>query len=184
MIGNIPGGNFLGGNFLGGHFPEGSLMGGIFPGGNFSRTKKNNASFERCHNACITKVLSQGYENLIIPKAVTQRCSVRKDVPRNFALFTGKQLCLRLWHGCFSVNFVKFLRTPFLTDHLRWMLLSFSLTNVGLSDTGVKKNQRNATLMLEPQKKLNQSSTICAQQQVTAEWLFQAVDGELKKRWT
>ena len=64
------------------------------------------------------------------------------------------------------------------------MLLSFSLTNVGLSDTGVKKNQRNATLMLEPQKKLNQSSTICAQQQVTAEWLFQAVDGELKKRWT
>ena len=24
----------------------------------------------------------------------------------------------RLWHRCFPVNFVKFLRTPFLTEHL------------------------------------------------------------------
>ena len=29
----------------------------------------------------------------------------------------------RLWHRCFSVNFAKFLRTPFLTEHLRWLLL-------------------------------------------------------------
>ena len=29
----------------------------------------------------------------------------------------------RLWHSCFPVNFAKFLRTPFLTDHLWWMLL-------------------------------------------------------------
>ena len=28
----------------------------------------------------------------------------------------------RLWHRCFPVNFVKFLRTPFLTKHL-WRLL-------------------------------------------------------------
>ena len=28
----------------------------------------------------------------------------------------------RLWHRCFSVNFAKFLRTPFLTKHL-WQLL-------------------------------------------------------------
>ena len=25
----------------------------------------------------------------------------------------------RLWHRCFPVNFAKFLRTPFLTEHLR-----------------------------------------------------------------
>ena len=31
----------------------------------------------------------------------------------------------RLWHKCFPVNFVKFLRTPFLTEHLRWLLLQF-----------------------------------------------------------
>ena len=29
----------------------------------------------------------------------------------------------RLWHRCFPVNFAKFLRTPFLIEHLRWLLL-------------------------------------------------------------
>ena len=28
-----------------------------------------------------------------------------------------------LWHRCFPVNFVKFLRTLFLIEHLRWLLL-------------------------------------------------------------
>ena len=27
-----------------------------------------------------------------------------------------------LWHRCFHVNFAKFLGTPFLTEHLRWLL--------------------------------------------------------------
>ena len=75
-----------------------------------------------------------------------------KGVPRNFTKITGKQLCQslffkqlcqglsfnkvaglrpatllkkRLWHRCFPVNFVKFLRTPFLTEHL-WLLLLHS----------------------------------------------------------
>ena len=30
----------------------------------------------------------------------------------------------RHWYRCFPVNFSKFLRTPFLTEHLRWVLLS------------------------------------------------------------
>ena len=48
-----------------------------------------------------------------------QRCSVRKGVLRNFAKFTGKHLRERLslkksvWRRCFTVNFTKFLRTPF-----------------------------------------------------------------------
>ena len=29
----------------------------------------------------------------------------------------------RLCHRCFPVNFAKFLRTPFLTEHLQWLLL-------------------------------------------------------------
>ena len=29
----------------------------------------------------------------------------------------------RLWHRCFPVNFVKFLRTSFFTEHLRWLIL-------------------------------------------------------------
>ena len=39
----------------------------------------------------------------------------KKDVLRNFTKFTGKHLCHR-WHRCFPVNFVKFLRTPFLLN--------------------------------------------------------------------
>ena len=30
----------------------------------------------------------------------------------------------RLWHRCFPVNFAKFTRTPFFTEHLWWLLLS------------------------------------------------------------
>ena len=55
----------------------------------------------------------------------------KKGVLRNFTKFTGKHMCQslffnkvaglrpatllkkRLWHKCFPVNFVKFLRTPF-----------------------------------------------------------------------
>ena len=29
----------------------------------------------------------------------------------------------RLWHRCFNVNFVKFLRTSFFIEHLWWLLL-------------------------------------------------------------
>ena len=33
----------------------------------------------------------------------------------------------RLWYSCFPANFAIFLRTAFLTEHLRWLLLSYSL---------------------------------------------------------
>ena len=46
-----------------------------------------------------------------------------------FRKTSGLQLFLkkRLWHRCFPVNFEKFLRTPFLTEHLRWLLLDIEL---------------------------------------------------------
>ena len=64
-------------------------------------------------------------------RSTHQRCFVRKGVLRNFVKLKGKYLRQslflnkvtgrgpatllkkRLWHRCFSVNFVKFLRTPF-----------------------------------------------------------------------
>ena len=67
----------------------------------------------------------------------------KKSVLRNFAKFTGKHLCqglflnkveglrpptllkIRLWHRCFPENLAKFLGTPFLTERLRWLLLSY-----------------------------------------------------------
>ena len=63
----------------------------------------------------------------------SSRCLVRssrlevfckKGVLGNFAKFTGKHLCQRLWHRCFPVNFAKFPRTPFIIEHLWWLLLS------------------------------------------------------------
>ena len=73
----------------------------------------------------------------------------KKGVLRNFTKFTGKHLCQslflslqslffnpfprpatwlkkRLWLRCFPVDFVKFLRTPFLTEHL-WTTASISI---------------------------------------------------------
>ena len=65
----------------------------------------------------------------------------RNAVLRNSAKFTGTHLCQslffkkvaglrpaillkkRLWHRCFPVNFAKLLRTPFLTEHLRWLIM-------------------------------------------------------------
>ena len=32
----------------------------------------------------------------------------------------------RLWNMCFAVNFVKFLRAPFLTEYLRWLFLAIN----------------------------------------------------------
>ena len=64
-----------------------------------------------------------------------------KGVLENFTKFIWKHLCqglfsnkvadlspatllkMRLWHRCFPVNFVRFLRTPFFTENLWWLLL-------------------------------------------------------------
>ena len=64
----------------------------------------------------------------------------KKIVLRNFGKFTGKHLCKSLffnkvagwlkkglWHRCFPVNFAKFLRTPFRTEHHWWLLLELIL---------------------------------------------------------
>ena len=74
----------------------------------------------------------------VLPQALTLRCSVKKVVLRNFAKLIRKHLCQslffnkvstllkkKLWHKCFPANYAIFLKTSFLTEHLRWLLLSF-----------------------------------------------------------
>ena len=39
--------------------------------------------------------------------------------------FSRKLLKKRLWHRCFPATFAKFLKTPVLTEDLRWLLLLF-----------------------------------------------------------
>ena len=68
----------------------------------------------------------------MVSEAVVERCSVKKDVLRNFTKFTGKHLCQSLFFLSFFYVFfnkketlaqvfsselcVKFLRTPFLQN--------------------------------------------------------------------
>ena len=78
----------------------------------------------------------------ITSRSSNQKCSMKNGVLRNFTKFTGKLLCQnlffnkvaglrpatlfkkRLWHRYFPVNFVKFLRTPFLKNTSRRLLLN------------------------------------------------------------
>ena len=39
-------------------------------------------------------------------------------------IFTRAAAKKRLWPICFPINFTKFLRTPFLKEHTRWLLLA------------------------------------------------------------
>ena len=63
-------------------------------------------------------------------KAVARRCYVKKvfsDVLQNSQENTSVRVSplvkLQAWHKCFPVNFGKFLRISFPTEHLLWLLL-------------------------------------------------------------
>ena len=69
---------------------------------------------------------------MYIREVVARSCSVKKlflEISQNSqertcarVSFFNKVAELRLWHRCFPMNFAKFLRTSFLTEHLRWLL--------------------------------------------------------------
>ena len=54
-----------------------------------------------------------------------QRSSLKVGVLKNLAKFKRKHLCQSLWHGCFLVNFEKFLRTHFLQSTSGRLLLEY-----------------------------------------------------------
>ena len=72
-------------------------------------------------------------------EAVVRRCSIKKDVLKIFAKLTEKKTCVGVsllvkFQACNLIKketdtvvffwfFAKFLRTPFSTEHLRWLLL-------------------------------------------------------------
>ena len=83
-----------------------------------------------------------------------QRWSIRKGVLRNLTKFTGKHMCQGLFlntvaglrHRCYSVNFVKFLRTPFLQNTSGRLLLEvhFSWSSLAQSEpTALKQSPTN-----------------------------------------
>ena len=62
-------------------------------------------------------------------ETVVRRCSVKKVFLKTQSLVFTK--IVGLWHRCFPVKFTKFLRTPFVMEHLRWLLLSILLMIYG-----------------------------------------------------
>ena len=47
------------------------------------------------------------------------------EISQNFTKISATILKKSLWHSCFPLNFVEFLRAPFLIEHLWWLLLAF-----------------------------------------------------------
>ena len=90
----------------------------------------------------VLEALERPYKrNQMTSTSSRQEVFYEKDVLRNFTKFKGKHLCQSLFlnnvtglrpatllnkalgQGFFPVNFVEFLRTPFLTKHIWWLLL-------------------------------------------------------------
>ena len=103
-----------------------------------SKKSKCRAHQKSDHKLTVTKL------KCIQTEAVARRCSVKMvflEISQNSqentcarvsfliklqavpGLRPATLLKKRLRHRCFPVNFAKFLRTPFLTEHLRWLLL-------------------------------------------------------------
>ena len=72
-------------------------------------------------------------DNYTVVRSSRPEVFYEKGVLINFKKFTGKHLYYslffnkvdkkRLWYRYFPVNFAKFLRTSFVTEHFRWLLL-------------------------------------------------------------
>ena len=108
----------------------------------------------------------------------------KKDVLRNFAKFTGKHLYQRLffnkvaglgpttllqkslWDRCFPVNFAKFLRTLFSTEHLRWLLLELYAWNLSKCSKSRLPTQRTQTSLRRFQDVLKRSRRLMTKQDV------------------
>ena len=74
----------------------------------------NSIAFPFFHNANLRYRCSQGLQTKKVNKTRNRKV---KSWPQPATLFKK-----RLWYRCFPVNFAKFLKTPFLTEHLRWLL--------------------------------------------------------------
>ena len=78
-----------------------------------------NFFVQKCPEVFCTKVVLKDFGKFL-GKYLCQSLCFNKVV----SLIPGTLLKERLCYKCFPVNFPKFLRTSFFTEHLRWLLLS------------------------------------------------------------
>ena len=125
-----------------------------------------NWIWHSCFPVTSTKFLRKTFfkEHLRLgERAVVQRCSVKKvflEISQNLQENTCARVSFfnedaglrpatlfkkRLWHRCFPVDFVKFLRTPFFIEHLWWLLLIMRFKLKLISHTFLIFNMDEAT---------------------------------------
>ena len=91
----------------------------------------------QCTPNSLTYIKTNFFLHLVrnISESGGKSCSVKKvllEISQNsqenscvWDSFYATLLKKSLWHRCFLVNFEKFLMTPLLTEHLRWLLLIY-----------------------------------------------------------
>ena len=92
------------------------------------------AAYDRIKLLCVKKYLLCTLSRSLLVQTRHYRSSLSQmffqiDVLKSFADFTGKHQCWSLASNfiksrCFPVKSVNFLRTPFFTEHLLWLLLN------------------------------------------------------------
>ena len=75
-------------------------------------------------SAVINNANVQSKISLVLFRSSRLEVFCKKGILRNFFPESPATLLKkRLWNRRFPANFLKFLRTPFLTEHLRWLLV-------------------------------------------------------------
>ena len=83
---------------------------------------------------------------LIFLQAVVHKC-----LSKSVFLKTCNFIKKRLQHRCFPVKFAQFLRIPFFTGHLRWLLLSFLKQNSKHEKIYSRENASDSVLFVHLQ---------------------------------
>ena len=78
----------------------------------------------------------------------------RSSRPKVFCQRPATSLKKRLWRRCFPVNFAEFLRTLFVTEHLRWLLLNWEPDKINLNGTEIKSSKNWKLLGVHIDKRL------------------------------
>ena len=92
--------------------------------------------------------------SLFILEAVVQRCSGKKvflEISQNSLENTCARVSFWIkifWRRCFSLNFVKFIRTSFYIEHLRWLPVLFQYTCYVIIDSVAIKKKIHGKVVL------------------------------------
>ena len=98
---------------------------GYFPSKSLLRAQSQYCTSNFLVQCCLRRIWTTLSIRFSYAEAVVRRCS-EKGALKNFTKFTEKHLCQSLFlnkaaglkHSYFPVNFAKFIRTPFFTEHV------------------------------------------------------------------